>query len=102
VSITASTVALPVLVQANSIGTRVGGTVALANGGPGVKVSGVSTVTGVVIGSTSSSTARNVISGNAAQGVLITGGAAGNTVAGNYIGLDANGANALANAGEGV
>ncbi len=46
---------------------------------------------------------RNVISGNAGDGVLITGsGTTGNVVEGNYIGVDVTGSTTLANHGNGV
>jgi Bacterial Ig domain len=46
--------------------------------------------------------ARNVISGNNNQGVLLDDGASGNVVAGNYIGTDVSGSNRLSNNGGGV
>jgi hypothetical protein len=46
--------------------------------------------------------ARNVISGNNNQGVLLDDGASGNLVAGNYIGTDITGDNRLGNNGGGV
>ena len=49
------------------------------------------------------STQRNVVSGNALDGIVLTGeGSTGNTVAGNYIGLSETGATDLGNTGNGV
>ena len=44
---------------------------------------------------------RNIISGNAGDGIFITGGN-NNQIAGNYIGTDVTGTAALANVDEGV
>ncbi|HKP11149.1 MAG TPA: BACON domain-containing carbohydrate-binding protein, partial [Blastocatellia bacterium] len=80
------------------IGTSAAGSAALGNGDQGVSVASNSnnTVGGTV------AAARNVISGNSANGVLILGPAANNLVQGNYIGTNAGGNAALANAGDGV
>jgi Ca2+-binding RTX toxin-like protein len=87
------------VVQGNYIGTDITGTVALGNGGNGITISGSSSMT---IGGTTAA-ARNVISGNSGVGVTITGsGTSGNLVEGNYIGVDASGANDLRNANDGV
>jgi len=83
----------------NFLGTNSGGTAPLANGSHGVLVTSSPNNT---IGGTSSST-LNVISGNAGDGVRITGaGATSNDVQGNFIGLDVSGAVALGNTGSGV
>ena len=64
----------------------------------GVIIAGFYGATGNVVGGTTAA-ARNVIAGNAGAGVLILDPAAtGNTVAGNYIGTDATGTLARANA----
>ena len=85
-------------VEGNYIGTDVTGTAALANG-TGIQISGGSDN---VIGGTTGA-ARNTISGNSQDGVLIgypyVG--SGNIVEGNYIGTDATGTAALGN-GAGV
>jgi titin len=92
------------VVAGNFIGTTVNGTVALANGVAGVFLNyGAS---GNTIGGTTTS-ARNIISGNLGDGVAIQNdgnqiGTFGNVVAGNYIGTDASGTVALGNGGEGV
>ncbi len=87
-------------VSANMIGTNLAGTAAVANKTSGVQIgAGASgnTIGGATVGE------RNVISGNAAHGVLITGaGAAGNTVDGNFIGVNLAGTAALANKAHGV
>ncbi len=83
----------------NLIGTDVFGANPKANGLAGVFIDNTS---GSQIGGTSSS-ARNVISGNTEDGILISGSSAtGNTVAGNFIGTTSNGAAALANKVDGV
>ncbi|HEY6563357.1 MAG TPA: cadherin domain-containing protein, partial [Pirellulaceae bacterium] len=76
----------------NFIGTNAAGTSAIANGGQGVNIQGGS---GHLVGS-GSATARNLISGNNSFGVLI-GGANSVSVAGNLIGTDLQGLNAVAN-----
>jgi hypothetical protein len=87
------------LVQGNYIGTDDTGMVALPNAGNGVSINATS---GNTIGG-SVNTARNIISGNTLAGVRIAGaGATGNNVQANYIGLQPDGATALANAGPGV
>jgi titin len=87
-------------VQGNLIGTNAAGTAALGNGTDGVEV--LSGATGTVIGGTTAG-ARNVISGNGQDGVFLSGsGTSGNTVAGNFIGLNKAGTAALHNGGNGV
>jgi hypothetical protein len=86
-------------VQGDFIGTDVTGTLALANGGNGVEISGGTnnTIGGPAAGQ------RNVISGNGNQGVLISGASASlNKVVGNYLGTDVTGTKALGNAASGV
>jgi Periplasmic copper-binding protein (NosD) len=86
------------LVQNNYIGTDPAGRKAMSafaangDGAVGVLVDGS---TSNVIGGAFDKL-RNVISGNA-KGVLLQHGAFGNTIAGNYIGTDQNGAAAVAN-----
>ncbi|MFI5456220.1 MAG: beta strand repeat-containing protein [Isosphaerales bacterium] len=83
------------VVEGNDIGTNAAGTSALANGDDGVKINGFAT-NNTIGGSVSSN--LNVISGNLAAGVAISGSSANrNTVAGNEIGTDSAGAVALAN-----
>ena len=88
------------LVEGNYIGTNAAGTGALPNGYNGLDiVSGASYNT---VGGTTSG-ARNLISGNAFNGVDIAfGGASDNLVEGNYIGTTSAGTGALANGANGV
>ena len=81
-------------VQGNFIGTNAGGTAALPNGSNGIIISNAP---GNVIGGTATG-ARNTISGNGRDGVLIVNPlATANTVQGNYIGTDVGGTVAIAN-----
>jgi hypothetical protein len=77
------------LVQGNRIGTTADGTTPLHNA-TGVVVSGQSNVIGGTVAG-----AGNLISGNAGDGIIITG--SGNAVQGNFIGTDASGTAPLAN-----
>jgi titin len=88
------------IVTGNFIGTDASGTAALGNGGDGVLIpSGNS---GNRIGGTTVAE-RNVISGNGAFGIEITGsGTNGNLVEGNFIGTNAAGSSAIPNAQGGV
>ena len=88
-------------VEGNLIGTNAAGTSALANGFTGVTILDASNNT---VGGTTSS-ARNVISGNTQHGVLIqksSASATGNRVEGNYIGTDINGTADVGNVLEGI
>ena len=88
------------LVTGNFIGTGPTGQTALANGGAGVLVQDAP---GNTIGSRVPARAANVISGNAGDGVRITGaGATGNVVLGNSIGVDRTASFAVGNGGDGV
>jgi hypothetical protein len=85
------------VVEGCFIGTDATGTVALGNGGgvrmffsPGTRIGGATAA------------ARNIISGNLGIGVQIDVNSTGNLVQGNFIGTDATGTNALANANEGI
>lgn len=84
-------------VLGNYIGTSANGSGEIANGGSGVAVDGAA---GVEIGGESAAS-RNVISGNEGDGVVLFNGASESLIAGNYIGVDANGINPLQN-GTGV
>ena len=80
------------LILGNQIGTTAAGTAALPNKSQGIALAGGTAIIGsAVLG------ARNVISGNGAEGILITGAGTGSIVAGNYVGTDVTGTAALAN-----
>ena len=81
-------------VLGNFIGTNATGNAALGNSGDGVEISQAedNTIGGTV------SAARNIISGNGGDGVVLFGtDATGNKVQGNFIGTGANGTTALGN-----
>ena len=81
------------VLAANFIGTDAAGKAALGNGNAGVTISaGRANLIG----------ASNVISGNLADGLFLTGGAGGNLIQGNVIGLSAAGTNALPNGFNGI
>jgi CSLREA domain-containing protein len=83
----------------NYIGTNAAGNAALGNFVHGIFINNA---TSNVLGGTSSS-ARNVISGNAGAGVLINAPAAsGNLIQGNFIGTDAGGTADVGNSSDGV
>jgi titin len=88
------------VVQGNFIGTDSTGTVALGNGGSGVRIlagAGNNTIGGTT------AEAGNLISGNGLDGVTITNaGTAGNQIQGNRIGTDLSGTLNLGNGGNGV
>jgi hypothetical protein len=86
------------LIQGNHIGVDVTGTHALGNQQSGVSVA----ASGNTIGGTTAG-ARNLLSGNRVNGVLLIGsGATGNLVLGNFIGTDVTGTAALGNGSDGV
>ncbi len=88
------------VIAGNLIGTNAAGTAAIPNAFAGVTLFGGATSN--TIGGTSVG-ARNVISGNTSQGVLIVdSGTNANVVSGNWIGLNATGTGALANGYAGV
>jgi hypothetical protein len=78
------------LVQGNYLGLNALGA-ALANGGNGIEVAGNSNTVGGTV-----TAARNIISGNGKDGVLIDS-ASGNQVLGNYIGTNIGGITSVAN-----
>ena len=90
----------------NYIGTDASGTHALANGYAAYYAAVLSTDRATSIGGTTAA-ARNVISGNAGDGVLIQPNGSGypgtgTKVLGNYIGTDASGTGVLGNFGNGI
>ena len=93
------------VVAGNLIGTDASGEVALGNGGVGVFIlnGAQSNVIGTNGDGRGDLAERNVISGNAYQGVYIGGpGTNGNVVAGNLIGVDEAGATAMGNGNNGI
>ncbi len=82
------------------VGVNPAGTAAVPNGSVPLVISGGAS--GNLIGGTNAD-ARNVFSGSALDGVVLRGtGTRSNTVAGNYIGLNAAGTDALPNANAGL
>ncbi len=87
-------------VQGNYVGTTATGIAALGNGTSGIYLG--NGASGNTIGGDTPAH-RNVISGNAADGVRLEGlGTSGNTISGNYIGANSGGGGALPNGGEGI
>ena len=81
-------------IQGNYLGTNSAGTAASANGQQGLSING--SPNNIIGGSTAAQ--RNVISGNALRGILISGaGATANTIQGNYIGINAASSGAVPN-----
>src|SRR5262249_8963649 len=91
------------VVLGNYIGTDVTGTLALGNGERGVQTDNGATSN--VVGGTAAG-ARNVIAANLSDGVHVGDssllGTTGNSVIGNFIGVDVTGTVALANASHGI
>jgi hypothetical protein len=84
-------------IATNYIGTNPAGSAASANGADGVYVYGANNET---IGGTAA-TARNIISGNAGDGIAASFGT-GDVIQNNYIGTDVTGSAALGNTGYGI
>ena len=87
------------IIAGNYIGLDAGGTAALPNAAIGIDVS--SDAPNTIIGGATVA-ARNVISGNGGNGVWLRFASTGTLVEGNYIGTDAAGTGAVANAGYGI
>ena len=86
------------LVAGNFVGTDATGTLDLGNGQEGIILS----APGNTVGGASAG-ARNVLSGNAKNGIsIVFAEATGNVVLGNYIGTDATGTIAIGNSAEGI
>ena len=89
-------------VQGNFIGTNAAGTAALGNGGSGIVLAGPGgPPNNNLIGGTNA-LARNLISANSNDGILITAFGSGNVMQGNYIGTDVTGTQNLGNGYSGV
>lgn len=87
------------VIRGNFVGTNSDGTQARPNANAGIGVAfGASNTT---VGGTNAND-RNVISGNGTDGVWLTETGSGNQVIGNFIGLNAAGAGALANVDNGI
>ena len=91
------------VIQGNYIGVLADGLSPHSTGtGIGLFATSAGTINGTMIGGDAPG-ARNVISGNASHGIVISGGGiSGTTIAGNYIGVAADGVTARGNAGNGI
>ena len=85
------------IIQGNMVGVDVSGLEAIPQD-YGILLS---ETTGVLVGGTAE-TERNVISGNAAQGIDLLGQASANVIQGNYIGVGADGQKDLGNLADGI
>jgi parallel beta-helix repeat protein len=86
------------VIQGNTLGADVTGTSDLGNGLGGI----IANTSGNTIGGTTPA-ARNLIAGNNSTGITLSGaGATGNTVQGNYIGVQTDGVSSLPNTSHGV
>ena len=85
------------VIEGNFIGTNATGTAALPNGGGVILVSGSNNTIGGM-----TPAARNLISGNMADGVFLGFGSNPNILQGNFIGTDVTGSMALGNGQRGV
>jgi hypothetical protein len=86
------------VIRGNFIGTDFSGTVDVGNTGDGISIGSGNNIIG---GNTAA--ARNIISGNGGNGIMINGAAAtNNTIQGNYIGTDSAGTGALGNSQGGL
>ncbi len=82
-------------VMGNFIGTDANGGVIVSNGGFGINI--VNGTQNSVVGG-ANATARNIVSGNLTQGILVQGsGTANISLLGNFVGLDVTGSNGLPN-----
>ena len=87
-----------IVVKGNTVGLDEFGTEALGNGDHGVEIDGAPNNQ---VGDEGDPSSRNIISGNGANGVTVVDSAT-TRIEANYIGVDATGTVALANAGDGV
>ncbi len=88
------------VIAGNYIGTNFDGTAAIGNGGPGITVSGDLNLIGTNGDGVSDSLEANVISGNHNVGIFLA--SFNCIVAGNYIGVDKTGMDALGNLYDGI
>jgi titin len=86
------------VVQGNFVGVNAAGTAALGNQNNGILINPGS---GNLIGGPFSA-ARNLIAGNNASGVYLSGASTGNVIQGNLIGTDISGSYAISNATDGI
>jgi len=86
------------VITGNYVGTNAAGTAAMANGVDGIHIQSSNNTVG---GTTAA--ARNVVSGNADDGIEIIGAApTANMIQGNYVGLNAAGTAAVGNGNDGI
>jgi parallel beta-helix repeat protein len=92
------------IIAGNYIGVDLNGGSALPNGNNGIRiVNSQTTRIGTDANGQSDSLEKNLISANAGYGISINGASSiNNTISGNWIGLDAAGANAIANSNGGI
>lgn len=98
IRITSSSTAGGNKIVGNLIGTDSNGTAAIGNGGDGIRISSADSD---IIGAAASGE-RNVVAGNGGHGISVLAGSTGISIRNNYIGVGANGATALGNAGNGI
>ena len=89
-----------VVIAGNKIGTDASGTAAIPNGMGFNMLSPSSNRIGTNADGVSDALERNIISGNAREGIGL--GGSNNLIAGNFIGVDVTGTAALGNGGEGI
>ncbi|HVD96854.1 MAG TPA: T9SS type A sorting domain-containing protein [Cytophagaceae bacterium] len=87
------------IIQGNYIGVTSAGTAALANVGNAIELNAS---TGCTIGGTGGSATRNIISGNSQRAIMLQASSNNTIIQGNYIGLAATGASAIANVGNAI
>jgi len=86
------------VVEGNLVGTDAAGTAAIPNGSEGIEL--LEGAASNRVGGTTAA-ARNIVSGNAANGIVLDGAGSKNVVEGNYVGLSAAGS-VLGNAFDGI
>jgi CSLREA domain-containing protein len=82
----------------NYIGTDESGNAAIPNGGSGIYINGG----GEIYVGDGTAGGRNLISGNAADGIYVASDQSDIQILGNFIGIDDNGSHALGNGGSGI